>query len=181
MLMENCNFNGEIRDNVSYVDFSKVMKSFTYAPLFEEWSSQKMLKEYESTRNKKDSFIFGYYLENGECVAVATIRPFTPGEHPVDYPEGSKTMYLSDVATLPAYRNHGIATELCDTCIKQAKEMKYSRIYLTTIEKKSSMFYNIAKRCGFKTISDLCQEVNVPRTRPYANTNKLYIFMSKEL
>ena len=180
MLMEKNNFTGEIHDNVSYEDFSKVMKSFTYSPLFEEWSSQKTLEQYESNRNV-DSFIFGYYLENGECVAIAAIRPFTPGEHPVDYSEDSKTMYLSDIATLPAYRNHGIATELCNRCIKQAKESGYSRIYLTTMEKKSSMFYNIAKKCGFKTIPDLCQEVNVPRTRPYANTNKLYIFMVKEL
>lgn len=171
--------NGEIRSNVSYEDFAKVFNVFTYAPFFEDWSPE-MVSEVYNSFNVKDGCIFGYYLDD-ECVGILTLRPFIPGEHPVTYDRNSKTMYLSDVATLPRCRGMGIGTQLLLHGLRHTKVLGYQTIYLRTNEKSISMSYRIAEKCGFHQIWDLCQEVEFPRTRPDIPTKDLRIFMEKEL
>lgn len=171
--------NGEIRSNVSYDDFAKVFKVFSYAPFFEDWSPEMVSKVYNSF-NIKDGCIFGYYIDD-ECVGILTLRPFTPGEHPVAYPSDSKTMYLSDIATLPKCRGMGIGTHLLLHGLRHTKVLGYDNIYLRTNEKGISMSYHIAEKCGFAQIWDLCEEVDFPRTRPDVPSKDLRIFMAREL
>jgi len=171
--------NGEIRDNVSPEDFAAVFKVFSYAPFFEDWSPEMVLEEYHSFQ-VKDGSIFGYYID-GKCVAILTLRPFVPGEHPVSFDSDSKTMYLSDIATLHAYRGLGIGTQLFLHGLRHTKVLGYKNIYLRTNEKNISMSYHIAQRCGFTQIWDLCQEVEFPRTNPLVPSKDLRIFMAKEL
>ena len=68
---------GEIRNNVGYEDFAKVFNVFSYAPFFEEWSSEMVLNVYNSF-NIKDGCIFGYYIED-ECVGILTLHPIIEG------------------------------------------------------------------------------------------------------
>lgn len=171
--------NGEIRSNISYEDFANVFKVFGYAPFFEDWSPEMVSEAYNSF-NVKDGSIFGYYLDE-KCVGILTLRPFTPGEHPVDFPSNSKTMYLSDVATLPSCRGMGIGTQLFLHGLRHSKVLGYDNIYLRTNEKGISMSYDIAEKCGFTQIGDLCQEVDFPRTVPYMQSKDLRIFMAREL
>lgn len=171
--------NGEIRSNVSYEDFAKVFKVFSYAPFFEDWSPQMVSQAYHSF-DVKDGNIFGYYLDD-KCVGILTLRPSIHGEHPVKFPRDSKTMYLSDVATLPRYRGMGIGTQLFLHGLRHTKVLGYKYIYLRTNEKGISMSYPIAEKCGFEQIWDLCQEVDFPRTRPGIPSKDLRIFMAKEL
>lgn len=171
--------NGEIRSNVSYEDFANVFKVFSDAPFFEDWSPKMVLEDFNSF-NVKDGTIFGYYLD-GKCVGILTLRPFTPGEHPVDFPSDSKTMYLSDVATLPSCRGMGIGTQLFLHGLRHSKVLGYDNIYLRTNEKDISMSYRIAEKCGFTQIEDLCQEVYFPRTTSEVSSKDLRIFMAREL
>ncbi len=170
---------GEIRDNVSYEDFAKVFKVFTYAPFFEDWSSEMVLNAY-NTFKVKDGYIFGYYFED-ECVGILTLRPIIPGEHPVTYPSDVKVMYLSDIAVMPEYRGMGIGTQLFLHGLRHSKVLGYDFIYLRTNEKGTSMSYHIAEKCGFKQIWDLCQEVEFPRTKTDIPTTDLRIFMDRKL
>ena len=173
------NYVGEIRSNVSYDDFAKVFKVFSYAPFFEDWSSETVSKVYNSF-SVKHGCIFGYYYGD-ECVGLLTLRPIIEGEHPVSYPSDVKVMYLSDVATLPEYRGKGIGTQLFLHALRHSRVLGYDFIYLRTNEKKDSMSYKIAEKCGFKQIWDLCQEVEFPRTRAGHPTKDLRIFMEKKL
>lgn len=170
---------GEIRNNVSYEDFKKVFKVFSYAPFFEDWSPEMLSEVYDSFK-VEDGSIFGYYY-NGECVGILTLRPIVNGEHPVNYPSNVKVMYLSDVATLPNYRGMGIGTQLFIHGLRHTKVLGYDYIYLRTNEKGTSMSYSIAEKCGFKQIWDLCQEVEFPRTRADIPEKDLRIFMDKKL
>lgn len=169
---------GEIRSNISYEDFAKVFNVFTYAPFFEDWSSEMVLNLYNSFK-VKDGIIFGYYL-NEECVGILTLRPSIPGEHPVCFPSNSKTMYLSDIATLPKCRGMGIGTQLFLHGLRHTQVLGYDNIYLRTNEKGTSMSYSIAEKCGFTQIWDLCQEVDFPRINPNISSKDLRIFMAKE-
>lgn len=171
--------NGEIRNNISFEDFATVFKVFSDGPFFEAWSPEMVFQKYNSF-DVKDGFIFGYYLD-GKCVAILTIRPFIPGEHPVNFVSTSKTMYLSDIATLPAYRRIGIGTTLLLHAIQQSEILGYDKIYLRSNEKSISMFFNIARRHGFTQIWDLCQEVEFPRIKPIIPSKDLRIFMVKNL
>lgn len=171
--------NGEIRSNVNYKEFANVFMVFSGPPFFEEWQPEMVLETYKSF-NVKDGSIFGYYLDN-RCVGILTLRPFIPGEHPVKYPADSKTMYLSDVATLPECRGMGIGTQLFLHALRHTKVLGYDTIYLRTNEKDISMSYGIAEKCGFTQIWDLCQEVDFPRTRSYMPSKDLRIFMEKKL
>ena len=179
MLFDKTLENGEIRSNVSYVDFAKVFNVFSYAPFFEEWTAEMVLEVYNSFK-VKDGFIFGYYLDD-ECVGILTLRPFIPDEHPVKFPSDSKVMYLSDIATLPKCRCMGIGTQLMLHGLRHSKVLGYDYIYLRTNEKSISMSYHIAEKCGFAQIWDLCQEVEFPRTNPNIPSKDLRIFMSREL
>ena len=170
---------GKIRNNVSYDDFTKVFKVFSYAPFFEDWSSEMVSDAYNSF-DVEDGYIFGYYVE-GQCVGILTLRPIVVGEHPVSYPSNAKVMYLSDVATLPKYRGMGIGTQLFLHGLRHSKVLGYDYMYLRTNEKGDSMSYSIAEKCGFKQIWDLCQEVEFPRTRAELPTKDLRIFMEKKL
>ena len=171
--------NGEIRNGIGYEDFAKVFKVFTFAPFFEDWKPEQVLETY-NTFSVKDGSVFGYYLDE-KCVSILTLRPFTPGEHPVSYPDNSKTMYLSDVATLPKFRGMGIGTKLFLHALRHTKVLGYDNIYLRTNEKGTSMSYGIAKKCGFTQIPDICQEVYFPRTNPYVPDTDLRIFMEREI
>lgn len=171
--------NGEIRSNVSYEDFANVFKVFSYAPFFEDWSPEMVLDAYNSF-NVPDGIIFGYYLD-GQCVGILTLRPFTPGEHPVTFSSDTKTMYLSDFATLPKFRGRGIGTQLFLHGLRHTKVLGYDNIYLRTNEKGISMSYRLAEKHGFTQIWDLCQEVEFPRTNPYVPSKDLRIFMAREL
>ena len=179
MLSNEIILHGEIRNNVNFEDFATVFKVFSYGPFFEDWSPEMVYKKYNSF-HIKDGFVFGYYLD-GKCVAILTLRPFIPGEHPVSFASNSKTMYLSDIATLPAYRCRGIGTTLMLHSLQTSKALGYKNIYLRSNEKSISMLFGIAKRCGFSQIWDLCEEVDFPRVNPYIANKDLRIFMAKEL
>ena len=168
---------GTVRNNVNFKDFSKVFKTFETFPFFEKWTEEALINEYKSFQD--DGIIFGYYTENDKCVAILTMKPYTPGKHPVQYSSKDKVMYLSDVATLSEYRNHGIGTHLFHHAIRHSKVLGYDYIYLRTNE-KNSMSYGIAKKCGFKQICDIVEEVE--RIRIDGTIAKdSRIFMEKKL
>lgn len=170
---------GEIRNNVNYEDFANVFKVFSYAPFFEDWSTS-MVSDVYTSFDVEDGSIFGYYLDNN-CVGILTLRPMVNGEHPVYYPNGTKVMYLSDVATLPECRSMGIGTQLFLHGIRHTNILGYDFMYLRTNEKSVSMSYRIAEKCGFSQIWDLCEEVEFPRTSSFIPTKDLRIFMEKKL
>lgn len=151
---------GIIRNNVGFEDFAKVFKVFESFPFFEKWSQEDLINEYESFKN--GGIIFGYYTEDGTCAAILTMKPYEPGKHPVEYGGEDKVMYLSDVATLFEYRKQGIGTHLFKHAIRHCKVLGYDYIYLRTNE-KNSMSYGIAKKCGFKRIYSVIQEVEKKR------------------
>lgn len=180
MLSSNENLcKGEIRSNISYEDFANVFKVFSYSPFFEDWSSEMVSEAYNSF-HVKDGSIFGYYLD-GKCVGILTLRPFIPGEHPVEFPSASKIMYLSDVATLLSSRGMGIGTQLFLHGLRHSRVLGYDKIYLRTNEKGISMSYHIAEKCGFTQVLNLSQEVNFPRTLPQISSKDLRIFMVRDL
>ncbi len=169
--------HGTVRDNVTFDDFAKVFRVFESFPFYEKWTLEEIRAEYESFMN--GGFIFGYFTHEGCCVAILTMRNYEPGEHPVDFDEGAKVVYLSDVATLFEYRNRGIGTHLFEHAIRHMKALGYDYIYLRTNE-ENSMSYGIAKKCGFTKMYDVIQEVE--RKRIDGVTKKdVRIFMQKKL
>lgn len=169
--------NGTIRSSVNFEDFAKVFKVFESFPFFEEWSPEEVMEEYNSFQH--GGFIFGYFTEADECVAILTMKPYEKGKHPVNYPSDAKVMYLSDVATCFNYRRQGIATHLFEHAIRHMEVLGYDYIYLRTNE-ENSMSYGIAKKCGFKQIYDAIQEVE--RRRNDGTVAKdARIFMEKKL
>lgn len=171
------NVTGEIRSNISFEDFAPVFKVFEGYPFCESWSTEAMLREYNSFQ-VQDGIIFGYYLD-GKCVGILTFRPLVPGEHPVEYPADKKVMYLSDVATLYEYRGRGIGTHLLHHGSRHLEVLGYDYIYLRTNE-SDSMVEPIAAKCGFKRIWDLCEEVERPRIDGTVGKD-LRMFMEKKL
>lgn len=171
--------NGEIRSGVSYEDFAKVFKVFSYAPFWEAWTPEQVLKTYNSFQIE-DGIIFGYYID-GNCAGILSLRPFVYGEHPVDFAKDSKTMYLSDIATLPEFRGMGVATHLLLHGLRHMEVLGYENVYLRTNEKGKSESYGIAEKCGFRQIWDKCQEVSFPRTRPDIPETDLRIFMARKV
>lgn len=169
--------DGTIRNNVNLEDFAKVFKVFESFPFFESWSAEEVKEEYESFQN--GGIIFGYYTGDGECAGILTMRPYEPKKHPVKYPSDAKVMYLSDVATRFEYRRQGIGTHLFKHAIRHLEVLGYDYIYLRTNE-ENSMSYNIAKRCGFKRLYDIIEEVERKRTDGTV-TKDARIFMEKKL
>ena len=177
--MKNPSLKGDIRDKVSLEEFARVFSVFKGYPFREMWTDEEIKDEYESFY-KKGGYIFGYFV-NDECVSILTLHPRTPGEHPVEFDKDAKVMYLSDVATLDKFRNHGIGTDLFHHAIKFCTKLGYNYIYLrTNYDVAKSMSANIAKKCGFERIYDVCQEVE--RKRIDGKTKKdLRMFMRKKL
>ena len=149
--------NGTIRNNITYEDFKKVFKVFESYPYFEKFIEQEIIDEYQSFQN--GGYSYGYYTEEGECVAIITNYPYKRGEHPVDYPKDLKIMYLSHLATMFEYRNQGIATKLFKHVIKQTEDLGYDYIYYRT-KKENSMSYSIGKKLGFTEIPNIIQMVD---------------------
>ena len=177
--MKRPNCNGTIRNDVTISDFRTVFNVFSFGPFFEKWTPEQVLETYESF-NVKDGNIFGYYI-NGKCVGIISICPHVPGKYPVNYPDNSKVMYLSDIATLPEYRGNGIGTSLLEFVLRHLKVLGYEYIYLRTNEKGDSMLYKLAEKCGFTQIPEVCQEVYFPRTSPYVPETDLRIFMERKI
>ena len=148
--------NGSIKNNITYEDFKKVFKVFESYPYFEKFIEQKIIDEYQSFQN--GGYSYGYYTEEGECVAIITNYPYKRGEHPVDYPKDLKIMYLSHLATMFEYRNQGIATKLFKYTIQQMEEMGYDYIYYRT-KKENSMSYSIGKKFGFTEIPNIIEYI----------------------
>lgn len=169
--------NGTVRNFVAFEDFAKVFKVFESFPFFEVWSEQEVREEYQSFQ--KGGYIFGYFTEDGECVGILTMKPYEPGKHPVEYPKDAKVIYLSDVATRFEYRKQGIGTHLFEHAIRHMEVLGYDYIYLRTNE-ENSMSYGIAKKCGFKQIYDIIEEVERKRTDGTV-TKDARIFMEKKL
>ena len=169
--------NGTIRNYVSLEDFAKVFKVFESFPFFESWSDDEIKEEYESFKN--DGIIFGYYAKNDECVGILTMKPYSPGKHPVKYPSDAKVMYLSDVATRFEYRKHGIGTHLFEHAIRHLEVLGYDYVYLRTNE-KNSMSYGIAKKCGFVQLFDIIEKVERKRIDGTI-TKDTRIFMEKKM
>ena len=148
--------NGTIRNNITYEDFKKVFKVFESYPYFEKFPEQDLIEEYQSFQN--GGYSYGYDTEEGECVAIITNYPNKHGEHPVDYPNDLKVMYLSHLATMFEYRNLGIATKLIKHVIKQTEDLGYDYIYYRT-KKDNSMSYNIGKKFGFTEIHNIIEYI----------------------
>lgn len=169
--------NGTIRNDVGLEDFAKVFKVFESFPFFEKWSAKEIEEEYESFKN--GGVIFGYFAEDGACAGILTMKPYEVGKHPIVYPSSVKVMYLSDVATQFEYRRQGIGTHLFEHAIRHMGVLGYDYIYLRTNE-ENSMSYDIAKRCGFKQLYDIIQEVERERTNGTVEKDTR-IFMEKKL
>ena len=169
--------NNEIRTDVSLEEFAGVYKVFSGAPFFEAWTPEMVSQVYHSF-DVPDAKIFGFYSHD-KCVAILALRPMVDGEHPVSF-DSNHVMYLAEVATLPEHRRRGIATELFYHGIHHAKVLGYDYIYLRTNEKKNSMSYAIAEKCGFNRNWKICQEVDFPRTRRMPSTD-LRVFLEMKL
>ena len=149
--------NGTIRSNITYDEFKKVFSVFESYPYFEKFPEKDLIEEYQSFQN--GGYSYGYYTEEGECVAIITMNPYNSEEHPVDYPKDLKVMYISNLATMFEYRNQGIATKLFKHTIQQLEKMGYDYIYFRT-KKENSMSYNIGKKCGFTELPNIIQYVD---------------------
>jgi len=145
----------EIRENIPYEDFAFVFRTvFEGAPYFEDWSDEEEMKaEYASSKTGHQA---GYYVDD-RCVGLMIFRPMIVGEHPVSYPQGTKGVYISDVAVLPDYRRNGIGSMLFDYALKVSKEEGYGIAYMRTLPKGQSMSYNIATRLGMSLMKDVIQ------------------------
>ena len=153
--------NGTIRNNITYEDFKKVFSVFESYPYFEKFPEQDLIEEYQSFQN--GGYSFGYYTEEGECVAIITMNPYKHDEHPVDYPKNLKVMYISNLATMFEYRNQGIATKLFKHTIQNMEEMGYDYIYYRT-KKENSMSYSIGKKFGFIELPNIIEYVDSKQT-----------------
>lgn len=170
---------GQIRTDVSFEEFATVFKVYEGYPFYESWSENEVKEEYLSYEAKGGG-VFGYYIDD-KCVAILTLHPQVQGEHPVNYPKEKKVMYLSDVATLGAYRGMGIATQLFQHALRHTEVLGYDYIYLrTNYDEAQSMSANIARKCGFNRIWDLCQEIEKRRTDGIVRKD-LRMFMDKKL
>ena len=149
--------NGTIRSNITYEEFKKVFSVFESYPYFEKFIEQDFLELYQSFQN--GGYSYGYYTEEGECVAIITMNPYKSDEHPVDYPKDLKVMYIAHLATMPEYRNQGIAPKLFKHAIQQIEEMGYDYAYFRTL-KENSMSYSIGKKCGFTELPNIIQYVD---------------------
>ena len=169
--------NGEIRSNITYEEFKKVFKVFESYPYFEKFNEQEIINEYQSFQNGGNSY--GYYTEEGECVAIITNYPYKRGEHPVNYPEDLKVMYLAHLATMLEYRNQGIATKLFKHVIQQTEELGYDYIYYRT-KKENSMSHSIGKKFGFTELPNVIQYIEYKK-QDGSVINDPRIFLEKKL
>lgn len=154
--------SGDIRIHVNFEDFAKVFKVYEGFPFWESWTPDEVRSEYESYFIKSGT-VFGYYID-GKCVSILSMHPIVLGEHPVTYDTKKKVMYLSDVATLPEYRNRGIATELFKKFLQYTIVHDYDYVYMrTNFHKEESMSAGIARKCGFHRVPDVKQWCEMKR------------------
>ena len=148
--------NGEIRSNITYEEFKKVFMVFESYPYFLDLTDQFIIDEYNYFHN--GGYGYGYYTEEGQCVAFITMKPFKSGDHPVEYPKDLKVMYIAHLATISEYRNQGIATKLFKHAIQQMEEMGYDYAYFRTL-KENSMSYSIGIKFGFTEIPNIIEYI----------------------
>ena len=147
--------NSSIRKLVNYDDFVTVFKVFEDYPFFESWSATDLEEEFNMQSTNGE--IFGYYVDR-KCVGLISILPYVKGKHPVNFKNGKKVAYLSDVAVLPEYRGKGIASKLFDYIIAHTKVLGFEKIYLRT-NKGISMVFGIAVKHGFTVMKGVEQDV----------------------
>lgn len=151
---------GKISENVKLEDFKKVYKVFSEPPYNEVYTEEDLEKIYK--KYSENGYIYGAYNEE-ECIGLVVVQQGVKEEQPVRFEPNKKIMYLADVAVLNSYRKQGLGNQLMLYAVMQSKALGYDRIYMRTLE-KGSMSCNIAKRIGFRQISNVFQNVECERT-----------------
>lgn len=150
----------QIKEAISFEDFSKVYAVFGEPPYNENWDVEELTTEYNSLLQL--GHISGYYIDD-ECIGMVTFRKMIPNQHPVNYAPDKKVMYISDLAVLSQYRDRGIGTELMNHALRVSKQEGYDIAYMRTLVKGKSMSYGLAVRCGLVQKENVFQLVSQQR------------------
>ena len=106
--------------------------------------------------------------------------------HPLEFDNPEKVMYISDIAVLEKFRGKGCGSELAKYSIDFTKSLnKYELMYLRT-NLVGSMSEGIFKKQGFEIVNDkngniLTQEVQFERTKPDLPTSDIRKFLIKKI
>lgn len=163
----------------NFDDFSKVFKVFESFPFFEKWTTEEIRQEFEVNQN--NGHIFGYY-EDGSCVGFVSMREQLPVNIPMHFGHKvTKVLYIADIAVLPKYRHHGIATTLLEYALNTAKSENFSYAYFR-INENNPMAMGIVKKQGFRKEYDLFEIDTHPHIDNKLRTNEEFrVFMTKKL
>ena len=153
-------FVAELNDIES---LANVYKVYMMPPYCEKWTDKDIEHEYKAI--KENGKLYGAFC-NKNCVGIVALRF---DKQPLKFEPSIRALYLSDLAVLSNYRNSNIAFELVKFVIEYAKEKRYSRIYLRTLEGDASYEYPVFKYFRFTKIPDVVEVVNMPRTRKMDN------------
>lgn len=157
-------------NNLYYIDelsdfksFANVYKVYMMPPYCEKWTYKDIECEYKTIKEKGK--LYGAFC-NEKCIGILALRF---DKQPIKFESNIKAVYLSDLAVLSDYRNSNLAFELVKFAIGYAREKRYNKIYLRTLEGDSSYEYHVFKDFGFTKIPDVVEIVNMPRTRKMDN------------
>lgn len=152
---------GEIKEVKELKDFKDVYQVFSREPYNEKYTDEELQEIFEEYKEK--GYIYGAYDED-TCLGLIALERGAKAEHPVQFNEEEKVMYLADIAVLDKYRRSGLGTELMMFGVMQSKALGYKKIYMRTLEQDKSMSYRIARRIGFNQIPNAYQMVERERT-----------------
>ncbi|MDE5830494.1 MAG: GNAT family N-acetyltransferase [Clostridia bacterium] len=152
---------GQIKEIEKPEDFKDVYQVFSGEPYNEKYTDKELQEIFEEYKEK--GYIYGAYDEE-KCLGLIALEDGAKKDHPIEFKEGEKVMYLADIAVLDSYRRTGLGTDLMIYGTLQSKVLGYQKLYMRTLEQDKSMSYRIARRIGFNQIPDVYQMVERERT-----------------
>ena len=168
---------------VSFEDFKKLFKTFSYYPFYENWNDEKLTSEYNKF-NSPDATMFGCY-EDDICIGLIALRPWNASEFPVTFDKKQKTMYLSDLILDSKYADLNTGIKLINQACSYSKELGYTQLcFRYKFEVQDMLPVQCAKESGFKTLWDACQEVEferIPLPGERYKPKDLRMFMIKQI
>ena len=175
--------NGKVQNLKKYEDFRKVFEIFRHYPFFEAWSEEAFKEEFEYLKDEGE--IFGYYANTGEVVGLISLIYGAKKEHPVEFDDPDRVIYLSDIAVLDKYRGNGYAKRLADFVIDYASIFNYYQDMYFRTNLEGSMSEGIFVPRGFEVMTNngeiITQDIYFERTKPELSTTDTRKFLSRKL